>query len=48
MDVLQAFCQCNRLTVNIGQTKAMVISRKSTGLAVTYEGQQIEQVQTLR
>lgn len=48
MDVLQAFCQCNRLTVNIGKTKAMVISRKSTGLAVTYEGQQIEQVQTLR
>ena len=48
MDALQAFCHIKRLTVNIDKTKAMVFSQRQTGLALIYQGQQIEQVQDFR
>ena len=48
MDVLQAFCQSKRLTVNIKKTKAIIFSGTATGLTVTYEGQQFEQVRIFK
>ena len=44
MDALRAFCRAKCLTVSIEKTKAMVFPRKAISLALTYQGQQINQV----